>query len=242
MWSYPKNSIFLSQMGMIFKGSNKRLVVCFHSFTKIQNYAMLLTNIGVLIMQKFLILILIFSSSLSLAQFTGTQTSTHQHEATEQQKAADRIENANREQALKPNEKSKPTTVDTSKWGIDPNVQFQITNHLLGYSTIMESEQTLTGVKITGLVNFAYYNVKKKEATTERSKARYVFGLESPLYDFTNRFHFWGGMGLTLGDARGLYVDLGLEYQILSWFKIQGGFNYNSDGGTYPQASLGFVW
>jgi hypothetical protein len=193
-------------------------------------------------MQKMLSFILLFFSIQSLAQFTGTQNSTHQHEATEQQKADDRIENANREQALKPNQKSTPTTVDTSKWGIDPNVQFEITNHLFGYSTIMESEQTLTGVKLTGLVNIAYYNIKKKEPTTERNKSRFVFGFETPMYDFTNRFHFWGGLGLTLGDAKGMYVDLGLEYQILSWFKVQGGFNYNSDGGTYPQASLGFVW
>lgn len=195
-------------------------------------------------MLKLLTAIMFFFSINSYAQFTGTNTPSHQHEATEQQKAADRIENAQREDALKPNSKSTPTKVDTSTWGLDPNLTFEITNHLFGYSTILESEQTLSGFKITGFMNFAYYNVKKKNSdnSNERSKSRYVFGIESPIVDLTNRLILWGGFGGTMGDAKGLYVDLGLDYILTSWFKIQGGVNYNSTGLISPQISLGFVW
>ena len=114
----------------------------------------------------------------------------------------------------------------------------------MGYSTISEAEQTLSGVKLTGLVNFAYYNVTKKNSTNtnERSKARYVFGIESPIEDLTSRIVLWGGLGATLGDARGLYLDLGLDFRVFSWFKIQGGANYNTIGSLSPQISLGFVW
>jgi len=180
----------------------------------------------------------------SFAQTTGTNTQIHTQEAVEKQKAADRQESANTNNALQPNEKSKPTKIDTSRWGLDPNVNFEITNHLLGYSTISETEQSLSGVKLTGLINFAYYNVNKKNSnnTNERSKARYVFGIESPIEELTSRIILWGGIGATLGDARGLYLDLGLDFRIFSWFKIQGGANYNTIGSLSPQISLGFVW
>jgi hypothetical protein len=194
-------------------------------------------------MPKILFTFLILFLTKTLAQTTGTNTQIHAQEAVERQKAADRQESANTSNALKPNEKSAPTKVDTSTWGLDPNVRFEVTNHLLGYSTISESEQSLSGIKLTGLINFAYYNVKRNSNTSnERSKARYVFGFESPIQDLTQRITLWGGGGFTMGDARGLYLDLGLDLRIFSWFKIQGGMNYNSVGSISPQLSIGLVW
>ncbi|MBL7543718.1 MAG: hypothetical protein JNL11_07865 [Bdellovibrionaceae bacterium] len=180
----------------------------------------------------------------SLAQTTGTNTQIHTHESIEKKKADDRQESANTSSALQPNQKSEPTRVDVSSWGLDQDLKFEITNHLLGYSTILETEQTLSGIKITGLVNFAYYNVTKKNLLNpnERSKGRYVFGIESPLMDLSRRFVFWGGIGATMGDAKGLYLDLGLDFRIFSWFKLQGGVNYHSTGNVCPQISVGLVW
>lgn len=195
-------------------------------------------------MHQLLFSVIFFFSFFSLAQTTGTNTQIHRQEAIEKQKEADRREEAVRNNALQPNQKSQPTKVDTSSWGLDPNVTFEINNHLLGYSTILESEKTLSGFKITGLINFAYYNVTKKDTTTstERSKARYVFGFETPIADLSSRMVLWSGLGGTLGDAKGLYVDLGLDFRFFSWLKIQGGMNYNSTGLLSPQISFGLVW
>lgn len=183
----------------------------------------------------------IFSVFLGVSSASAQNLNIQKTEAIERQREADRREEANRAEALKPNEKYTPTTVDTSKWGLDPNLTFEITNHLLGYSTIVESDRTLTGVKITGLINFAYYNTTEKSATG-RSKSRYVFGGEFPLEKLSSRWTLWGGLGLTMGDVMAAYGDLGLELYITSWFKIQGGGNLNSARGLNPQVSLGLVW
>lgn len=189
-------------------------------------------------MTKLMLIFAILLTSVANAQNTNIQ----QHEATERQKEADRNERANTAEALKPNEKYKPTQVDVGSWGIDPNAYIEITNHLLGYSTILENDQTLTGIKITGLVNLAWYNITKKSETQGRSKSRLVFGGEFPVYDITKRSLAWSGFGLTLGDVKSLYFDLGLEYRLANWFKIQGGVNYNMGVGINPQISLGLVW
>jgi hypothetical protein len=193
-------------------------------------------------MTNYFSIFVLFFSLNSFAQTTGTNTAIHSQEKIENQKAADRNEQANTNNALQPNQKSAPTRIDTSSWGLS-DTKFEITNHLLGYSTILDDDRTLNGIKITGIVNFAYYNVTEKNQTPgERSKSRYVFGVEFPMVELTNRITFWGGIGGSLGDAKGLYADLGLDFIALNWFKLQGGANYNSDTGVAPQLSLGFVW
>lgn len=193
-------------------------------------------------MSNYFSIFVLFFSLNSIAQTTGTNTAIHTQEKIENQKATDRNEQANTNNALQPNQKSAPTKIDTSSWGIS-DTKFEITNHLLGYSTILDNDKTLSGIKMTGIVNFAYYNVNEKDkAPNERSKSRYVFGVEFPMVELTNRITFWGGLGATLGDAKGFYIDAGLDFIAMSWFKIQGGANYNSDSGVSPQISLGFVW
>lgn len=173
---------------------------------------------------------------------TGTNKAIHQQEQIQRQKDADRAMDRLSDQVGKPNSPSTPTKVDTSTWGLDPDVKFEITNHLFGYSTLVESEQTLQGLKITGLVNLGFYSSSQKTATN-RSQSRFVMGIEFPLFDITNRINAWSGVGLTLGDRRALYVDLGFDYRILNWLKVQAGANYNSDyGNVSPQVSIGYVW
>lgn len=184
-------------------------------------------------------LFLFLNSQPLFAQSTGTNIPIQQQEAIQKQRESDRREEALRNDALAPNAKSTPTKVDVSTWGLS-DTKFEITNHLFGYSTIVQSDQTLQGVKLTGVMNLAYYQTEKK-TETGRSQGRFVFGLEFPLIDLTNRINFWSGLGATLGDTKGLYLDAGLDYRIASWFKLQGGANYNS-GEFAPQVSLGFVW
>ena len=192
-------------------------------------------------MKLFPAVILYLISCVGFAQTTGTNTMIQNQERIEQQRQKDAQERANTAEALKPNQKSAPTKVDTSSWGLDPNVTFEITNHLFGYSVIKEDNQTLQGVKITGIVNVAYY---KAETLTDtgRSQGRFVFGFEFPTYDITNRIQLWTGLGGTLGDRKGFYLDVGIDYRLFSWFKFQAGANYNSAYGIAPQASVGFVW
>lgn len=191
-------------------------------------------------MQKILTTIVVILL-LSIQSHAQQKEYFSEQEKIQQRRESDRQEEALRKDALKPNEKYSPTKVDTSTWGIDKNLQFEITNHLLGYSTIIEPDNTLQGVKITGIMNFAYYNSNEKDKTG-RSKARYVFGLEFPITEINRRIEFWGGIGATLGDHTAMYLDAGLDYRIASWFKIQGGVNYNTARGLHPQISLGFVW
>lgn len=191
-------------------------------------------------MKFYAFIILSLLSNLSFAQFTGTNTAIQTHEQVELEKAKNRQEINNA--GTTTNSPSTPTKVDTSSWGIDSNVTFEITNHHFGYSQIVEDDQTLKGVKITGLVNVAYYAAEKKTATG-RSKGRFVFGFEFPTYTLSNRFEVFTGLGATLGDHTALYADAGIDFRVFSWFKIQGGLNWNTGYGSIaPQISAGFVW
>ena len=182
----------------------------------------------------------ILCSSISMAQLTGTNTAIHQQEEVQKKIESNRQEVNNA--SVPANSPSAPTKVDTSTWGIDSNVRFEITNHLFGYSMIKESEQTLQGVKITGLLNLAYYKAEKKSATG-RSQGRLVFGFEFPVYEISNRFTAFSGLGLTLGDRKAFYADAGVDFRIFEWFKIQAGVNWNTSYGSIaPQVSAGLVW
>ncbi len=181
--------------------------------------------------------IFVFQSSLALADANNSQLTVREQQVQDSQKLQNELKQA--EQAAQPNQPSTKYNINTA--GIDPDVKFEITNHLFGYSTIMESDNTYSGIKLTGLVNIAYYNPSKNN-DGEKKKGRFVFGFESPLVELFSRLALFGGIGATLGDARGLYVDLGLEYHLLSWFKAQAGVNYNSDAKTSPQVSVGFTW
>ena len=145
------------------------------------------------------------------------------------------------DQITKPNDPYSPTKVDTKSWGLDENVSFEITNHLFGYSTIMDKDYTLQGVKLTGLVNLAFYSPDKENDGT-RKKGRFVFGMEFPTFDITRRLGVYTGVGLTLGDTSSMYLDAGLDLLLTSWFKAQGGLNYNFSRGAATQLSIGFTW
>lgn len=185
---------------------------------------------------KFFTIITLFSS------IAFSQVNMSEHEKVEQQKSKDRQEMRNTEEALKPNEKYNPTKFDTGSLNIDPNLQIEITNHLLGYSLIMEEDRTLNGVKLTGLMNVAYYNVTEKNESSTRKKGRLVFGLEFPVMEVSQRIGIFTGFGGTLGDATALYLDVGTDIYATSWFKIQGALNYTSGKGIGTMINAGFSW
>jgi len=187
---------------------------------------------------KTLILTL-FLSLNAFAQY-GAQNSSGFTEREKQQQQVERNRKEVNDSYVGPNQKSSQTQMPNLN--IDPDLSFQISNHLLGASTILEKDKTLTGVKLTGVLNLAYYNIKyKEEPLSNKKKGRLVFGVELPFYDF-KRGSAFSGVGLSLGDSQGMYVDLGADYYLTSWFKVQGGLNWNSNIGINPMISLGFTW
>lgn len=143
---------------------------------------------------------------------------------------------------ITPNSSSAPTRVNTDSWGLQSTGVFEITNHLVGYSTIVDKDYTFDGVKITGFFNVAYYSPRKENDGT-RKRGRFVFGLEDQLLNISNRTAWFLGGGMTFGDHTALYVDTGLDFILLPWFKTQLGVNDNTGaGGVSPQVSLGFTW
>jgi hypothetical protein len=191
-------------------------------------------------MKFYAFVILLLLSNISFAQFTGTNTAIHAQEQVEQDRAKARQESNNA--TITPNSPSSPTKVDTTNWGFTSTETYEITNHLLGYSQIMEDGRTLKGVKLTGILNIAYYSADK-QLEAGRSKGRLVFGAEIPTYTISNRFEVFTGLGLSIGDYTALYVDAGVDFRLTSWFKIQGGLNWNTGYGSIaPQISAGFVW
>lgn len=174
------------------------------------------------------------------AETTGTNTAIHQREQVLKDIESNRRETS--QAGTTANTPSTPNRVDTSSWGMDSGTRYDITNHLLGYSVIMEEDQTLTGVKLTGVINAAYY---KAETTTStgRSEGRFVLGFEFPVYDISRRLEAFSGIGATFGDRTGLYLDVGVDFYLTSWAKIQAGVNMNTGyGGIAPQLSAGLTW
>lgn len=191
-------------------------------------------------MKFYALTIFLLVSNLSFAQFTGTNTAIQAKEQIELDRAKATQESNNA--TITPNSPSTPTKVDTSNWGFTSTETFEITNHILGYSQIMEDGRTLKGVKLTGVLNIAYY-AADKQIEAGRSKGRLVFGVEFPTYTLSNRFEVFTGLGMTLGDHTSVYVDAGVDFKIFSWFKIQGGLNWNAGyGDIAPQITAGFVW
>ncbi len=141
-----------------------------------------------------------------------------------------------------PNSKSAPTKVNVESWGINSNAKFDITNHLFGYSTLIDKDSDYDGVKLTGFFNVAYYNPRKANDGT-RKKSKFEIGFEEPVWDLTSRSALFVGGGGVFGFGMGLYLDTGIDYHILSWFKAQAGLNYASaNGHVSPKISLGFTW
>lgn len=187
-------------------------------------------------MKTKIIILTLITSFWAIAQYGQQNTSGY----TEREKLQQTIEQNRKEinnSSIPPNPKNNQ---QTPKFNIEDNgVRYEITNHLFGYSIISEKDQSLSGIKITGFLNIAYYNVKIKD--NNKSKGRLIFGIESPVVDF-KRSSIYAGGGMTIGDVTGIYLNTGIDYHLSSWFKLQGGLNYTTGSGVGPIFSAGFTW
>lgn len=143
---------------------------------------------------------------------------------------------------VSPNSSSTPTKVNVESWGINSTTQYEITNHLFGYSTILDKDTQFDGVKLTGFFNVGFYSPRKNNDGTKK-KGRLVLGLEEPIWNLTSQAAIFMGGGAIFMDSMGLYLDAGLDYHFLSWMKAQAGLNWASaNGHVSPQLSIGFTW
>lgn len=184
------------------------------------------------------VLVSIFNSSVVWAGPNDSQPTQNEQTQKDIQQNRQEVNNA----VVAPNTPSTPTKVDTSTWGLDSTTQFDITNHLFGYSTILDQDTAYDGVKLTGFFNLAYYS-PRKENDGAKKKGRLVVGFEEPVWKISNRTALFLGGGFNIGHASGLYLDAGLDVYIFSWLKTQVGVNFATDNKhTSPQLSIGLVW
>lgn len=178
---------------------------------------------------KYLILFLV-----SFNVFAQNNGYFSNQEVIQQQKEKSRQENALINDALKPNEPSKNTPVNIH---IDSDATFDINNHLLGYSKIFEGDKELSGVKITGALNVAFYKV-----SNSKKSIRLVSGIELPVMDISNRTSLFAGGGFQFGDDTTIYLSSGMDIMLLSWIKAQVGLNYGIGKNLGPMINIGLTW
>jgi len=184
------------------------------------------------------VIVSLFICNYTFAGPNDSQLTTHEQNQLDIQKNRQEIQNSN----VQPNTKSAPTTIDISRWGLNSTTQYEITNHLFGYSMLVDKDTDYDGVKLTGFLNLGFYSPRKNNDGSKK-KSRLVMGLEEPVWKINSQLAVFTGGGLVFGNAMGLYLDFGLDFYLLSWFKTQIGANYTSaNGHVSPQMSLGFSW
>ena len=192
-------------------------------------------------MKKYILLILVCNFILTNSVLAGpndSQLTTHEQNQQDIQKNRQEIQNS----GTQPNMKSAPTQVNVGSWGIDSTARFDITNHLFGYSTLIDKDTNYDGVKLTGFLNLGFYSPRDNNDGNKK-KSRLVVGAEEPIWNFSNQLALFIGGGVVFGQSMGLYADTGLDFYILSWIKTQIGANYTTaNGHVSPQLSLGFSW
>lgn len=163
-----------------------------------------------------MILLLVFTSQTLFAQVDMSE-----QEKIQQQRDKNRQEDALQDSARQANPKTSAPVVGPVN--IDPSAQLDVDHSALGYSLIPTSDNTVSGIKFSGGFTAGFYQEQKLEK-------RYVLlaGVELPIETemLPARIIPFGGGGLQVGGDGGLYVDLGLDFRLVNWFKLQGGVHY----------------
>lgn len=165
------------------------------------------------------------------------QVDMSQKEQLEQQREHIRQQDAIKDAALKPNEK--PAAPQQINLDIDSSAQFDVDHSSLGYSMIMENDNSAQGVKFSGAFTVAFLNEQKKE-----KKSRLMVGLELPVdveLPLRNAVPFAGG-GMQIGSGLSFYVNAGLDIRLAKWFKLQAGANYDTEHTFGALVGAGLTW
>lgn len=171
---------------------------------------------------------------LSFNSFAQQKEYFSNQEKIQQQRDADRKENAMIDSVHRPNDPYKPTVVNVP---VNSDATFDINNSLFGYSKIFEGDKELSGIKVTGALNVGFYKV-----TNSKKSMRLVAGIELPAIDIDHRSDIFMGGGFQFGDDTTIYLNGGYDFLITSWLKTQIGLNYGIGKELGPMINLGLSW
>lgn len=180
---------------------------------------------------KYIGLICIFICSISHAQVDMSEK-----EKLEQQREVQRKQESLQNEALKANEK--PSTQKTFNIE-DTGSQFDVDHSSLAFSSISESENTSTGIKFSGAFCASILTEQK-----DKKNIRIMAGIELPIeaeLPLNNLVPFAGG-GIQIGSGLSLYGNIGLDYRLTKWFKIQAGGNFDTKHNAGAIIGAGLTW
>lgn len=167
-------------------------------------------------MKSILVSLVILFSVLANAQVDLSE-----QEKIQQQREKNRQEDALRESTSQPN--AKPSDFKTVPVHIDSDAQLDVDHSAIGFSVIPINDNMLSGFKFSGGFTAGFYQEQKLD-----KKYALLAGVELPI-DIElplRNFVPFGGGGLQVGVDGGLYLDLGLDFRFVKWFKLQAGLHY----------------
>lgn len=182
-------------------------------------------------MKLIITIAILFSFSIE------AQVDLSEKEKIEQQRESNRKADALRDDAVKPNEKWKaqqPIQAHT-----DSTATFSVDHSSFGYSVQTEKDNVVTGIKFSGAFSAGFFKEQKKD-----QNYRLLAGVELPIdaeLPLRNLVPFAGG-GFQFGSGLSLYGNIGLDYRIQEWFKIQLGVNYDTSHMLGSILGLGLTW
>lgn len=178
-----------------------------------------------------------FSIFLFFSSICFAQVDLSEQEKIQQQRDKVKQEDALRDSALKPNEKTNAPQVAPT--GIDPDATFEVDHSALGYSLIAVNDNPLSGFKFSGAFTAGFYQEQKFD-----KRYLLVGGVELPIeieLPINNVVPF-GGVGFQFGTDSTLYGDIGLDLRFVRWFKVQIGLHYPLGKDIYGLFGAALTW
>jgi len=177
-------------------------------------------------------LFILFYSVVGLAQVDMSET-----EKLQKIRDTNRKEDALREDSLKPNERQQ----EAKKFNIsiDTHETFDVDHSAFGYSIINVGNNPLTGFKFSGAFSAGFYQEQKLE-----TRYQLTAGVELPIdldLPIRRSVPFWG-VGFQFGIDSAIYADIGLDFRLAKWFKLQAGIHYPLSKEVYGIFGAALTW
>jgi len=180
---------------------------------------------------------IILSFAIFFTFSTLAQVDLSEKEKIEQQREVNRKEDALRNEAMKPNEKYK--NQPTIQANIDSTSTFDVDHSAFSYIVQSEKDNLITGIKFSGAFSAGFLKEQQKD-----KYFRLLAGVELPIdleMPIKNLVPFAGG-GFQFGSGLSLYGNIGLDYRIQKWLKVQFGVNFDTSHSLASILGLGLTW
>jgi opacity protein-like surface antigen len=178
----------------------------------------------------------LLASLILLGINASAQVDMSEKEKLEQQREVNRKEDALRNEALKANEKSSTQP----RFNIeDTGAQFDVDHSTFSYTSLSEKDNLATGIKFSGAFCASILN-----ETQEKKNIRIMVGVELPFEADLPSYKLvpFAGGGLQIGSGLSLYGNIGLDYRLAKWFKIQAGANFDTQHNFGAIVGAGLTW